>query len=52
MPLVTELTRRLQITQPIISAPMAFAAGGKLAVAVTEAGGLGSSTEVTTMRGG
>jgi NAD(P)H-dependent flavin oxidoreductase YrpB (nitropropane dioxygenase family) len=41
MPLDTDLSRRLQITHPIISAPMAFAAGGKLAAAVTEAGGLG-----------
>jgi nitronate monooxygenase len=41
VPLDTELTRRLQITHPIISAPMAFAAGGGLAAAVTHAGGLG-----------
>ena len=38
MPLATE---RFDITHPIISAPMAFAAGGRLAAAVTDAGGLG-----------
>jgi nitronate monooxygenase len=37
----TRLTRALGIDHPIISAPMAVAAGGKLAAAVTEAGGLG-----------
>jgi len=37
----TDLTRLLGIKHPIISAPMAFAAGGKLAAAVTNAGGLG-----------
>jgi nitronate monooxygenase len=41
MALDTELTRRLGITYPIVSAPMAFAAGGRLAAAVTAAGGLG-----------
>ncbi len=41
MPLTTRLTRRLGITHPVISAPMAFAAGGRLAAAVTNAGGLG-----------
>lgn len=41
MPLTTRLTRRLGITHPVISAPMAFAAGGKLAAAVTAGGGLG-----------
>ncbi len=35
------LTRALNITHPIISAPMAFAAGGALAASVTAAGGLG-----------
>jgi nitronate monooxygenase len=35
------LTRKLNIEHPIISAPMAFAAGGALASAVTAAGGLG-----------
>ncbi len=39
--LTTRLTERLQIRHPIISAPMAFAAGGALAAAVTHAGGLG-----------
>jgi len=37
----TRLTERLKIAHPIISAPMGFAAGGKLAAAVTAAGGLG-----------
>ena len=37
----TRLTELLAIEHPIISAPMAFAGGGRLAAAVTEAGGLG-----------
>ena len=37
----TKLTRQFGIDHPIISAPMAFAAGGKLAAAVSTAGGLG-----------
>lgn len=37
----TRLTEALGIRYPIIQAPMAFAAGGALARAVTEAGGLG-----------
>lgn len=37
----TRLTQRLKIKHPIIQAPMAFAAGGRLASAVTRAGGLG-----------
>lgn len=37
----TRLTDLLGIEHPIISAPMAFAAGGSLAAAVTGAGGLG-----------
>ena len=41
MPLTTRLTERLKIAHPIILAPMAFASGGKLAAAVTNAGGLG-----------
>jgi nitronate monooxygenase len=41
MALRTRLTEKLGIEHPIISAPMAFAAGGKLAAAVTGAGGLG-----------
>jgi nitronate monooxygenase len=41
MALQTRLTEALGIEHPIISAPMAFAAGGKLAAAVTAAGGLG-----------
>lgn len=39
--LTTRLTQKLDITHPIISAPMAFASGGKLASAVSDAGGLG-----------
>jgi nitronate monooxygenase len=41
MTLHTRLTQRLGIEHPVISAPMAFAAGGKLSAAVTAAGGLG-----------
>jgi nitronate monooxygenase len=41
MALRTRLTEKLRIEHPILSAPMAFAAGGKLAAAVTGAGGLG-----------
>jgi nitronate monooxygenase len=39
--LATRLTRTLQLRHPVISAPMAFAAGGALAAAVSRAGGLG-----------
>lgn len=41
MTIVTRLTEALNIKHPIISAPMAFAAGGKLAAAVCNAGALG-----------
>ncbi len=41
MTLKTALTEALGITHPIVSAPMATVAGGALAAAVTEAGGLG-----------
>jgi nitronate monooxygenase len=41
MTLRTRLTKLLHIRHPVISAPMAFAAGGKLAAAVTASGGLG-----------
>ena len=37
----TRLTKKLGIDHPVIQAPMAFAAGGKLASAVSSAGGLG-----------
>ncbi len=37
----TRLTEKFDLTHPVISAPMAFAAGGRLAAAVTGAGGLG-----------
>lgn len=37
----TRLTEALGLTHPIFCAPMAFAAGGRLAAAVTHAGGLG-----------
>ncbi|KAB7616408.1 nitronate monooxygenase [Amylibacter sp. SFDW26] len=37
----TKLTEKFELKHPIIQAPMAFAAGGKLASAVTAAGGLG-----------
>jgi nitronate monooxygenase len=39
--LETELTRRFGLTVPLVSAPMAGASGGALAVAVSAAGGLG-----------
>jgi nitronate monooxygenase len=41
MALHTRLTERLGIEHPIVSAPMGTAAGGRLAAAVTAAGGLG-----------
>ena len=41
MLLQTELTRRLQLRYPILSAPMGAVAGGRLAAAVSRAGGLG-----------
>src|SRR5215469_12433708 len=42
MPLIeTALTRLLGIEHPILLAPMGSAAGGRLAAAVTHAGGLG-----------
>jgi nitronate monooxygenase len=39
--LTTRLTERLGITHPILSAPMALVAGGRLAAAVSASGGLG-----------
>jgi nitronate monooxygenase len=39
--LSNRLTEALGIRHPIVSAPMAFAAGGALAAAVTRGGGLG-----------
>lgn len=41
MALSTRLTERFSLSYPILSAPMAFAAGGGLASAVSSAGGLG-----------
>lgn len=41
MPITTALTRSLGITHPIILAPMGGVAGGKLAAAVSQAGGFG-----------
>ena len=41
MPITTRLTEFFGITHPIISAPMALAAGGALAGAAARAGGLG-----------
>jgi nitronate monooxygenase len=41
MPLTTRLTRRFGLLHPIVSAPMDVIAGGKLAGAVSGAGGLG-----------
>jgi nitronate monooxygenase len=40
-PLATRLTERFGLAHPIVLAPMAFAAGGALAAAVSRAGGLG-----------
>ncbi len=39
--LATRLTRSWSLEHPIVSAPMAFAGGGRLAAAVSRAGGLG-----------
>lgn len=39
--LKTRLTERLGLRHPVIGAPMAFAAGGRLAAAISAAGGLG-----------
>jgi nitronate monooxygenase len=41
MPIETQVTRLFGIAAPILSAPMAGVAGGKLAAAVSMAGGLG-----------
>ena len=41
MTLSIRLTLALGLRHPIVSAPMAFAAGGALAAAVSRAGGLG-----------
>ena len=41
MALQTRLTRKLDIRHPILLAPMGTTAGGRLAGAVSEAGGLG-----------
>jgi nitronate monooxygenase len=41
MALATELTRLLDIRHPILLAPMGAVSGGRLAAAVTRAGGLG-----------
>jgi nitronate monooxygenase len=41
MPIVTRLTERLNLKHPVISAPMDVIAGGRLAGAVSGAGGLG-----------
>jgi nitronate monooxygenase len=37
----TRLTQRLGLVHPVVLAPMAFASGGRLAAAVSRAGGLG-----------
>ncbi|MBX3028269.1 nitronate monooxygenase [bacterium] len=41
MAIETELTRRFGLRHPIVSAPMGAVAGGRLAAAVSRAGGLG-----------
>jgi nitronate monooxygenase len=45
----TALTRLLAIEHPIMLAPMGSAAGGKLASAVTNAGGLGMIAQAKPM---
>ena len=37
----TRLTERYRLAHPIVSAPMALVSGGRLAAAVSAAGGLG-----------
>lgn len=39
--IATKLTRKFDIKHPIIQAPMALAAGGKLAATISDSGGLG-----------
>jgi nitronate monooxygenase len=41
MPIATRLTERLGLTHPVILAPMGAVSGGRLAAAVSNAGGLG-----------
>lgn len=41
MPIPTRLTERFGLVHPVVLAPMAYAAGGRLAAAVSRAGGLG-----------
>ena len=41
MPISTRLTQRLNLTHPVVQAPMDVIAGGQLAAAVSGAGGLG-----------
>jgi nitronate monooxygenase len=41
MPITTRLTERLGLTHPVILAPMGAVSGGRLAAAVSNAGGLG-----------
>jgi nitronate monooxygenase len=41
VPISTRLTERFGLEHPVVLAPMAFAAGGRLAAAVSRAGGLG-----------
>lgn len=41
MAISTRLTERFGLVHPVVLAPMAFAAGGRLAAAVSRAGGLG-----------
>lgn len=41
MPISTRLTQRLNLTHPVVLAPMDVIAGGQLAAAVSRAGGLG-----------
>jgi len=41
VPISTRLTQRFGLVHPVVLAPMAYAAGGSLAAAVSRAGGLG-----------
>ena len=50
MAITTALTRLLDITHPIILAPMGGISGGKLAQAVSQAGGFGMIGGVSPFR--
>ena len=52
MPITTRLTEQLGVRHPILLAPMDVVADGRLAAAVSRAGGFGSSAAATAMRRG